>query len=355
MKIKNILFFVLFVIIYSCSNKDEIFIPSKITGNLNVLENSSLLRTNGEANMIVTFKVDSTNEIIKVESSIQNNHLNSILKIKYENSEWIQLSDFSINMTDKEYKKNVNLIIENKASQLKARYDYKKIRDIENIIDILPKLLFEELGEKKYFKETTLGIFYHLGILKSAMRSYENNTKDCNCGVFESFVNEESPFFCSEDKVVSVNSAIDLVNKISNKSEFAGKKFIPQKTLKYLKSKSGEFLSVSKIDKILKDEFRYFWNNDLSKKDIRTKIFPKDYTIAKEATLVMASDSEDGGFPYDPTCLLYGASSGADCGCCGNYSGPCWKCLLECYIHDQTCETCEPSWYCFSGCIPSKC
>lgn len=339
----------------SCSENDEIHIPPEISGELNIKEKSNFSKANGANPLIYTFKVNNTNQIIGIESSIQNNHLNSTLKIQNGNSKWTELTSFSINIADKAYKQKTNLIIEDKANLLKKKYDYKKIRDIENILDNLPEILFNQLGEQQYFKETTLSIFYHLGIFKSAMRSYENNTINCNCETFESYIKEESPFFCAEDKAVSADEVFNLVKKISDEREFAGKKFIPKKTLAYLKSKSGEYLSVSKADKILKDEFKYFWNNSLSEKDIRTKIF-HNHTLSKEATLVMTTDSKGmEKLPYDPTCLLYGADQGSDCGCCGNYSGSCWKCLLECYIHDQTCETCTPSWYCFSGCVSGSC
>ncbi len=59
--------------------------------------------------------------------------------------------------------------------------------------------------------------------------------------------------------------------------------------------------------------------------------------------------------PYDPSCWFFGARSGGDCACCGNYSGGCWKYDLACYIHDRTFETCKLSWYCFSGCKPTPC
>lgn len=43
-----------------------------------------------------------------------------------------------------------------------------------------------------------------------------------------------------------------------------------------------------------------------------------------------------------------------ECGCCGNYSGPCYFWNKICLAHDMTCQRCQHSW-CFSGCVPSSC
>lgn len=46
---------------------------------------------------------------------------------------------------------------------------------------------------------------------------------------------------------------------------------------------------------------------------------------------------------------------GGQCGCCGNYSGPCYYWSKICLLHDYQCQTCTPRWYCLSGCVPSSC
>lgn len=46
---------------------------------------------------------------------------------------------------------------------------------------------------------------------------------------------------------------------------------------------------------------------------------------------------------------------GGECGCCGNYQGPCLLWSKICLIHDYQCQTCTPKWYCFKGCVPSSC
>ena len=45
---------------------------------------------------------------------------------------------------------------------------------------------------------------------------------------------------------------------------------------------------------------------------------------------------------------------GGECGCCMNYSGPCYYWNEICLAHDMACQRCQHSW-CFSGCVPSSC
>ncbi len=55
-----------------------------------------------------------------------------------------------------------------------------------------------------------------LSLLKMCReRSINKNLKDCNCSEFPSYINGEAPFFCSEDKIVSVNEVQELIVSIS--------------------------------------------------------------------------------------------------------------------------------------------
>lgn len=51
----------------------------------------------------------------------------------------------------------------------------------------------------------------------------------------------------------------------------------------------------------------------------------------------------------------FGWPQGGQCGCCGNYQGPCLFWSKICLIHDYQCQTCTPRWYCFPGCVASSC
>ena len=45
---------------------------------------------------------------------------------------------------------------------------------------------------------------------------------------------------------------------------------------------------------------------------------------------------------------------GGQCGCCANYSGPCFYWSSICLAHDMLCQQCQ-HWWCFAGCVPSSC
>lgn len=343
------------ILFYSCENNSyEIQLPQKVEGSLNIIEQYLFDEIENGSGLIYEFEVSNKNEFIKFESSIEDNQLHSSLSYKYEKSEWIVVSSFCADLQDKDYKKGMNLVVAEQANLLKKQHDFFKIERIANILDGFPELIFKKLGKEEYFNESTLSIFYHLAAFNAAKRAYETKSEKCQCGVYLSYLNNESPFFCAEDKIVSADKAYDFIKKISDNRRFAGKQFNPKTLLHYLENESGKFISVSKIDKIFKDEAKYFWDKELSKAE-RIKVYNENNTLSMVSRLKSANTETYDGWPIDPTCFLFGVSAGSDCGCCGNYSGPCWTCSLACYLHDLSCETCEPNWYCFSGCVPGPC
>lgn len=344
------------MLLFNSCNPDtaQIEVPVEITGNLEILEQNFLQKKDNSGELSFVFYVDGADQAIKMESSIQNSQLESSIAFKDKNSEWEVLNTFTLNLLNENFRENMNLEVEEKAKILKMKYDEGKIDRLDNILDELPKLLFKELGRDKYFNESTLSVFYHLAVFKTAKRSYDRNIKDCNCGDLDTYIYEESPFFCAEDKIVSADEVYALIKSLSQERKFAGNKFNPIISLNYLESKSGELISASTIDKILRDEFENFWNKELST-DERRKVINENYTLSMVKSNVSANSEDPGYLPYDPSCLLFGARTGGECGCCGNYSGPCYYCSVVCYTHDQTCETCTPRWYCFSGCVPGSC
>jgi hypothetical protein len=325
------------ILFYSCENNSyEIQLPQKVDGSLNILEQDLFEEIENGSKLMCEFEVSSNNELIKFESSIVDNQLHSSLSYKYEESEWIGLSSFCVDLLDKDYKKSMNLVVAEQGNFLKRQYDYLKIERIVNILDELPELLFSRLGKEEYFNESTLSVFYHLAAFNAAKRAHETKSEKCQCSIYNSYVNNESPFFCAEDKIVSVDKAYDFVKKISDNRRFAGKQFNPKTLLHYLENESGNFISVSKIDKIFKDEAKFFWDKELTIEE-RIKVYNENNTLSMASRLKSANTETYDGWPVDPSCFLFGVSAGSECGCCGNYSGPCWTCSLACYLHDLSC------------------
>lgn len=103
--------------------------------------------------------------------------------------------------------------------------------------------------------------------------------------------------------------------------------------------------------------------NRLSKEDInyiihkvgnRSSMSFKDYedlvhgSLEANSVAALANARTTG----EGDCFLF---CGGDCGCCGNYEGQCYYANPICYAHDYLCESCSPSWFCFSGCQPTPC
>lgn len=303
-------------------------------------------------------KVENRETYIKMEALISNGQLSSSILFRDGNSNWEKLHNISLNTLDSNYKESVGKTIESLAESLKNKVDYPKIDLIENILDKTPEILFNALGKDYYFNLLPQSFLYHLSIFKTTKRTFYNYT-NCQCSPSEKFINNDgSPFYCAEDKIVSINEAFDLIeNKIKN-VKFGDKEFTPFKTLSYLKSTSKKAMSVSKIDEILTDEFMAFWNKNVIKSN-GNKVIDKASLTLDELNITTSENlRKDIGcsFPIDPSCLLYGACFGSDCGCCANYNFNCISCSLLCYLHDVECADrhCEP-WWCLSGCVDEPC
>lgn len=154
----------------SCSNKDNIYVPEGVNGSFIFTETANLGK-NTEENIAFIFTPKNSNIKIKLEAFVENNILHSILSYK-ENSSWNVLSKFENNdIKSSNFKENMYAVVKNKANYLKKDFSYEKLRDIDNVLDVIPEKLFEKLSREKYYQESTLSFFYHLSTVKSAKRS----------------------------------------------------------------------------------------------------------------------------------------------------------------------------------------
>ncbi len=102
--------------------------------------------------------------------------------------------------------------------------------------------------------------------------------------------------------------------RLSQAGDFAGKGFIPKRTLAFLKRKKGGVVSASVIDRIFKAEFRHFWDEEPTEGD-RSRVLK-----------ALQARSPNGADDLDPECRAYHVYWGFDCGCCGNYPSVCSDC-----------------------------
>ena len=356
MKVNKLSFFVLAVLcciaVSSCSQQDyDIQIPERGYGDMNLLNKNLTKDLNSSSNLSFEYQISDANEYIKYNVYVENNQLHSKLSYKQNDAKWVDISEIDFNFKKVNYKNGMNDIVEKHAETLKKKLDIAIINRVGNILEGLPEILYKKLGRNEYNNELTLSIFYHLAAFNTSIRAYEDKSKDCQCGVNNSYLSGESPFFCAEDVMVSADEAYDLIKERSIIKKSEGYEFNPKSLLQYLSNESGEFVSASKLDRLLKHEFGSYFKKLNKKERLRIR---NDYY--QSSNIIMTkTPSEYDGWPIDPTCWLYGARAGSDCGCCGNYSGPCYGCSPACYLHDKSCETCEPSWYCLSGCVPGPC
>lgn len=281
------------------------------------------------------------NNKIRLISYIKDGNLSSNL-LNLEDNKWEKYSSILVlDFKDIESKKNINKLIEKEAERIKYLYSYETLIKIKNLLQDLPEKLFLELNREYYYNEANLSLFYHLAIFNTAIRSIDSSNKTCNCGMYDKSLNEKTPFFCSEDKLVSKESILVLLSEMSKNNLFEEKTFIPNQTIKYISISKKNIFQASDVDRILRKEFNIFWHYKLSEKE-RENIFINENGDRKVLPPI-----------YDVTCILYGAYSGGDCGCCGNYSGICHFCHIACYLHDLACEDC--GWGCGWACVPGPC
>ena len=212
-----------------------------------------------------------------------------------------------------------------------------------HILNELPELLFDEgLGwQKESNNNVAFSIFYHLSTFRSAKRAYAMSLADCNCSAYESYVYSGSPFFCSEDKLIPSAEVLDLIQEKIMKVEYSNnKRFIPKETIDYIKQSGKEYLPASDIDLILRQEFNDFWIKTLTENGRKYILKVNGIEFLDKKDLIVP-------------CSIFLAYNGADCGCCGNYSGRCYACSWICFEHDIYCMTCDKPWYiCGTQCKP---
>jgi hypothetical protein len=159
-------------------------------------------------------------------------------------------------------------------------------------------------------------LFYHNSILKSIKR-FNSGSDSCYCTSYAGYVAGLSSFHCNQDIIVHVSSFKNYL----------------QDSIALLQRYNVEYL-IGYLENYPKDQISF------------DEVFNKIY-------------SESGGYRVNPIFTPFPCPwiSGGDCGCCGNYQGPCVLCAIICYIHDYQCwvQDCKPRWFCFRECQSTPC
>lgn len=163
-------------------------------------------------------------------------------------------------------------------------------------------------------------IFYHVAIVKTVNRAIENNRTDCNCSPVPLYFVDKSPFLCQQDLFYDINTLLEKFESDSSGINQQYDSTTIHQLKSYLELKSTNTSSISFEDIYI---------------DLSNGVPTNEFINVIDEHIETA------------WCLL-----GSDLGCCGNYSGCCWFASIHCLAHDIACLNCEPSWYCFDGCVP---
>lgn len=360
----QILFFLIIICNYSCKRQSyDALNPQKITGGIKV---ERAVLKNGDM-VVLDFKDSVSHSNIKIESSVKDSILSSVLSFK-ESNNWVKINTFDISLRKDLYRRKMTVSVKEMAEVLKDKFNVSELAKISDMLDAIPELLFGKLSREDYYKESSQAVFYHMGAVNSARRALLSNSEVCNCSINVTYIADKAPFTCLEDKYASSDAVLKSVLTLKARKLY-GKSLNGEKILNYLKENSGKPISSSKATLLINAELKHFWENELTEDQRNTLIneqvqnYSKVHGKTTQASIPSVQSEEEctvdeisnRGFankewPIPANCIIMGIYMGTQCGCCGNYFSTCRCCSSLCLIHDIACIDC--GWLCGPDCIP---
>lgn len=237
------------------------------------------------------------------------------IEISIDNNEKVRQHKFTLDVKSSSYKLDISKRLESYASNLLDEYDALEARLISqsllSYIDTHP-------GVQNFREEEAHGLFYIIAIF-SAIDRYNQVLTFTSLGdspkleitAYEGYITGLTPFRAKEDIILNISDFKSWLDTYSGNR-------LTARDIAYIKDKLKglKILSLSEYQNLV-------------------------HTPLQEAN---RDDDDD--------CWIL---CGGDCGCCGNYEGQCYYANDICYVHDYLCESCEPAWFCLSGCQPTPC
>lgn len=285
----------------------KIFLLAALMSNCS--EDSNLVADQKLENF--TFKLLSKNGNLNYRAKIkESGHLYFVLQIK--NFSKSNIFEMDIDVTSQGYKLVVSDILEQKALSWANTIDNETVKiasvEIENFINQHEEVTDFQLIESQ-------GLFFCRAIF-NAINRYQTTTRvssfsktnqnTLSITTYEGYITDLTPYVAKEDIIISTSNLENYFSTYSNSR-------LNSEDIQYINRSLEGYQSVSLIE----------------------------YENLVHEPIDQLGD-----------CVLL---CGGDCGCCGNYEGQCYYAHVMCYIHDFLCESCEPSWFCFSGCKPTPC
>jgi hypothetical protein len=259
-----------------------------------------------------------SNDFITLDyrASVNQGFLN--IDMKFEKNNLIESHSFSIDVSSKGYRLNISDKLKNYSKELFNNYSSLEAKLIsQSITSFLDT--YEEPND--FIKEELQGLFYIRSMFNAIYRAKEsqlfrtdNSLSNIEIHSYEGYITGLSPYHAKEDIQLDMN---DFQNWLDN---YSGSR-LPDEDILYIKSK------VNGLNTLTLMEYQNIVHKPLGQLN-------------------------DASNKNSQRCWIL---CGGDCGCCGNYDGQCYYGHVLCYAHDYLCQSCSPSWFCFSGCEATPC
>ena len=129
----------------------------------------------------VVFKM-SEKEYMKMEGTFIDSVLTSTMYFTENKSTWEKINEITVDIKEKDYRLTIYEKVMMSAEKLKKKISLEKVELIENYLNEQPENYFNTLGKDNYINELPLSYFYHMGVLKSVKRAYNQKGTD-ECGL----------------------------------------------------------------------------------------------------------------------------------------------------------------------------
>ena len=268
-----------------------------------------------EANQKTTLVLSNEYLQLKYTSSVKD----GVLNVNLENLNNTSNYQMQLDVKSKGYK----LDISNSLEQYSKDWQ-KEIDPVESklIAQTILGYVNNYNQPSDFRKEEMQGLFYIMSVFNAISRHNEismfkstNSSPIVEITAYEGYITGLTPFRAKEDITLNIS---DFENWLDN---YSGSRLL-NRDIKYIKEKINglQNLSLKEYQNLVHEPLNTQRKSNVSSKNV--------------------------------DCWFL---CGGDCGCCGNYEGQCYYAHVLCYAHDYLCESCDPGWFCFSGCQPTPC
>lgn len=265
--------------------------------------------------------IDLSNDYLQLKytSSLSED---GILNISLEDLDKASKYKMALDVSSKGYRLDISKVLES--------YSKDWLKDIE---PMQSKLLAQSIldyvnndtNPLDFKKEEMQGLFYVMSVFNAINRYQEismfkstQTTPILQNTPYDGYITGLTPFRAKEDIILNIS---DFENWLDN---YTGSKLL-DRDIVYIKTK------INGLQNLSLKEYQNLVHEPLNTQN--------------QSNVSTEDDDED-------DCWFL---CGGDCGCCGNYEGQCYYANVLCYAHDYLCESCDPGWFCFSGCQPTPC